>query len=354
MSDKKEETGLVVLDNKAVAQVDAVAGQYETALESTAGKFGKALVTAEAIQKLRELITPPMIRGLMATMNTRLGFLTDKDPARSRDCKETYSPEVVRDCAIEAVLRGIPLVGNCINIIAGNMYVTKEGFTFKLKNMVTDLKIDFAVPTMLQGGATVNVRASWKVNGISDSMEADIPIKVNAYMGADAVLGKAERKIKARIYNRITGSELTEGEVDIETMKRADAATADPEPAPDAAVGKIGGQLRNPKPPATPKKTTGIPFAPETAPEPEPAPAPETAPEPEPSPEPPPERQPGDDDTDKVSDREMIAETQEYSPSRWKKIAKHHGVKENLNPNDTKELSDEDAHEIAEACRAGK
>ena len=56
-------------------------------------------------------------------------------------------------------------------------------------------------------------KASWKLNGTPDVMEAEIPVRINAGMGSDAILGKAERKMRARIYNRITGTEFPEGEV---------------------------------------------------------------------------------------------------------------------------------------------
>jgi hypothetical protein len=58
------------------------------------------------------------------------------------------------------------------------------------------------------------------MNGVADRIEREIPIRVNAMMGADAIMGKAERKILAAAHAQITGTTLgdadaTESEVEI-------------------------------------------------------------------------------------------------------------------------------------------
>jgi hypothetical protein len=50
------------------------------------------------------------------------------------------------------------------------------------------------------------------------------------------------------------------------------------------------------------------------------------------------------------SDRELIADTKTYSPTRWKRIAKAMGLPEDFDANNP-DLDDETAKEIADACR---
>ena len=56
--------------------------------------------------------------------------------------------------------------------------------------------------------------ASWKHKGVADKMEnVVIAVRVNKGQGADATLGKAKRKLLARIYARVTGTVVTDGDV---------------------------------------------------------------------------------------------------------------------------------------------
>lgn len=169
--------------------------------------FEQAANMSKAIIAITDSIDDAFLQqNIMPLAGRRLGFRTDKD----------YPLAVVKECFIDATLRGLPSVGNCWNIIAGNSYVTKEGFWYLLKNRIpelTDIKIDLGVPTMKNGGAVVTAGAKWRLEGKEDSLTAEIPIRVNKMMGTDAILGKAERKLLARVYTQITGTNLGEGDV---------------------------------------------------------------------------------------------------------------------------------------------
>lgn len=217
---------VIQFDAEKVDALDAVANDYTAALAGTDNrKFKAAFVTASAMQQLRDLITPDMMGAINQLMNTRLGFLTDKNP--NKGGPEPYKENIVKDVCVEMALRGLPFIGNCFNIIAGNGYVTKEGFTLLLKRLVTDLRLELGVPKMLNGGAIVPFSAAWKVGSVAQEMTGDVPVKVNSGMGVDAILGKADRKVKARIHARVTGTELTDGDVDFESMPRAEVNNAD-------------------------------------------------------------------------------------------------------------------------------
>lgn len=200
--------------------LEAVVKGCSLSAVSEHGQFKKAFMMAAGVNRLREMITPAMLGQIMPLMNTALGFRTDRDPANcDRDGKKMvpYHESVVKECLIEAVLRGLAPVGNQFNIISGRCYTTKEGFSALLKTLpgLSDLKITLGVPkTMGDKGAIVQASATWKMNGSPDKIEREIPVKINAMMGSDGALGKAERKIKALIYGQITGTVLSDGEVD--------------------------------------------------------------------------------------------------------------------------------------------
>jgi len=123
---------------------------------------------------------------------------------------------VVRNCIIEATLTGVEPFGNQFNIIAGNTYITKEGFGHLLSK-IQGLRytITFELPRIKDQSAAVVAIIRWSVNGSAwQEQRMDMPIKVNNYMGADGVLGKAERKARKWLYSTITGTDLGDGGVE--------------------------------------------------------------------------------------------------------------------------------------------
>jgi len=180
-------------------------------LEAGRNEAVKALIVARSVKQFKMLLTDAVMADIMELQNSPLGFRTDK--------KETgYSKDVVRDCVVQAFMRGLRVTGNEINIIAGNLYVTKEGFERLLSELpgLTNLCIQCGVPATKEGGALVSAKASWQYYGVADEYVAEetptgdyrIPIRVNSAMGVDAVLGKAKSKMLRNIYARITGTQL--------------------------------------------------------------------------------------------------------------------------------------------------
>lgn len=242
----------------------------------------RASLLATGIRRLRELVSLEIVEGeVMELMNTRIGFLTDRDPARAKRGEriELYPVAVVRDCLIEALLHEVSWVGNEFNIIAGGFYITKEGLSRKVHEFseVTNVKLTFGVPAR-QGstGALVPATASWARDGIADKIECRqlgeiddrIPVKTAGdYTSVDAILGKAERKLLARVYRRLAGSHISipTGEIDQNELVAAAAAKAQP------TADRLADQLA-PKPEAVPE---GEPEAePESAPVKDPPPDP--------------------------------------------------------------------------------
>lgn len=176
--------------------------------------MAKGLIMARAMKVLRSLLTEPVMADVMELQGSILGFRTDKDTSGG------YNREAVRDVLVQALIRGLRPTGNEINIIAGNLYVTKEGFERLLREFpgLTNLAISIGVPAISQGAsgetALVPCRASWNLLGVPDSIVCEkgadsdyrIPIRVNKAMGVDAIQGKAKSKLYRRVYERITGT----------------------------------------------------------------------------------------------------------------------------------------------------
>lgn len=247
--------------------------------------FMQAVRMAQGIRALREALSDQFVQMvLLPLQGTKLGFLTDKDKDGG------YGLAVVRDCCIEAMLRGFNVVGNEFNIIAGQFYGAKAGFERQVAEFpgLANLQLQPGVPAMGgEKGGLVPYSATWTLKGepmsihcqvTKEGLDLRIPVKVNAGMGADAVIGKATRKILYRIYQRINGSSygMIDGEVgDDPILTTGEAAPSPvPEGTPEGKRIKLGGNKSKTNGAAAPAVSTTAPApAPSVAPAPAAAPA---------------------------------------------------------------------------------
>lgn len=168
--------------------------------------FEKAYLIADAAGKLKALLTSEYMRPIMDLQNNRLGFKTDK--------QDGYHESIVKNCLIEAVLTGVQPFGNQFNIIAGNCYITKEGFGYLLSHFPgLQYEILPSLPRINGESAAIVMKITWTLNGNTQSRDLDVPVKVNKFMGTDAVIGKATRKARAWLYNTINGTEIADGDI---------------------------------------------------------------------------------------------------------------------------------------------
>jgi hypothetical protein len=206
-----KETGLVKWDRKTVEVLDKAA-EMGLSAASIQSKFEKAFTIAEAVSQLRAQLSPEMVKPIMSLQNTSLGFRTDK-PAG-------YDDITVRDCVIEATLRGLNPCGNEWNIIAGRCYITKEGFQNLLRQVPgLSYAIIPGIPHIKENGAIIEMEIRYKYNGKESTEKLPVCVKVNTGMGADAIIGKATRKARAWLYSAITGQEIGDGDVQEDGMK---------------------------------------------------------------------------------------------------------------------------------------
>lgn len=202
-----------------------------------------AIELAQGIEELRNLFSRPEIQArVQALQDTALGFRTDKDPnvlnRKTNQPNKPYPYEVVKDAVIEALLRGLQLVGNQFNIIAGRFYCTKEGFESLIRSQpaVTNFKLKIGVPQAKNGGVVVQCSATWKQGGETADLEAEIPVKSNDSSTADQLIGKATRKFLSRCYQQMTGNTMPDGEAEAEvsTVSVTGVAMGAPRMAPAA------------------------------------------------------------------------------------------------------------------------
>jgi len=199
--------------------------------------FKKAHVVADAIVKLKGLLTVEYMTPIMALQGSRLGFRTDKDLNRDRTKGPGYPMEIVRDCLIEAVLIGLQPTGNQFNIIASGMYITKEGCGEILNNDPTlaswDVVCGLPKVNADKTSAAVDATITWKTHLSPEVKTKTIPIgiKIDQYTSIDAIIGKATRKGRAWLINNLTGVEIPEGDVaDIALVNNTKQIEAAPDP----------------------------------------------------------------------------------------------------------------------------
>lgn len=238
-----------------------------------------ALDVAESVDQLRALLDTPEVQArIIALRDTAIGFRTDSDPnvwnKKKNAYNQPYEWSIVRDCALEAALRGLQWVGNQFNIISGRMYCTKEGFEYLIKRCkaVTEFRPVVNVPRLANGGALVECSATWKMNGQPVSYSCSIPVKMDEYSGADQIIGKASRKLLKRCYEQMSGVSVPEADAEevparIEAGHEPGPRFLAPAKAPDDD--QIPGAEVPPVPPSAPAASTPPP----------PSPAPPTSPQ---------------------------------------------------------------------------
>lgn len=196
--------------NQAIARLDQlsveacdIGGSVDVATQ-----FTRAVKMSRVVKEIRECVklALPEFRHLIGSP---LGFKTDKQ----------YSDDELSDIISQGLIRGLPITGNCFNALCKSCYVTKEGFGFLLGKLegLKDYKENFVFDQAetFNGKDVVRVTcyASWEWHGKSGEMKEMIPVRLNAGMGPDAAVGKAARKLRARVYERLTHASIPDGEV---------------------------------------------------------------------------------------------------------------------------------------------
>ena len=159
---------------------------------------------------------------IMSLQGSKLGFKTDRDLVKNRQTGkyekgQGYPLEVVKDCFIEMCLMGLLPTGNMWNIIGGNSYVTKEGGTYLLKkenglkHVISFIEVNQSTDKKT---ASVKAKIKWTLNGETEEETVDFPVKSDEYTTFDALVGKADRKAKIWLYNKVSGLNISDGDIE--------------------------------------------------------------------------------------------------------------------------------------------
>jgi hypothetical protein len=215
---KESSRTLALPSPEKIQKLDELAHQYAGLLGPAEKPFHQSITLAMAMNELRTALTPDLMQPMLALMNSPLGFLTDRNgrPNHKGETKPLYDVAIVRDCLIEAILRGVMPINNEFNILAGRCYLAKNGLGRRVRQFpgLTEYKDGFTVPRISEGkGAVIACWATWKLNGVEDKIEREFAIKGDSYATADSYLGKAQRKLLNAVFERVSGEALPEGEV---------------------------------------------------------------------------------------------------------------------------------------------
>ena len=166
-------------------------------------QFTRGLMMANAMQQIEKALTEE----IMAPVNKLFG-----SPIGIRCDKKDYGDDVKKRIFIEATLGGWSIVGNQINVIGGNMYITKQGYLPRLRSIdgltfTYPFKHEIPVsdPNTLTTTVTTLMEWTWKNKANKEIVK--YPVTRNSGQSNDAVLGKADTKMCRWLWNKITGQE---------------------------------------------------------------------------------------------------------------------------------------------------
>lgn len=173
---------------------------------------GAAFTAVNVVALLREALSDEVMqRVFMPLMNTKVGFLTDRNgkPGKNGQIKPLYSIPIVRDAIIDGVSIGLLPTGNQFNIIAERMYPTKEGYTALLRKLGVKYFIEVSYDKgQTPGFAEIPCKINYTYNGEKNSFSIIATVKKDDYSSPDQVRGKAERRAKKALYEYITGCDF--------------------------------------------------------------------------------------------------------------------------------------------------
>ena len=182
-------------------------------------QFQKTFKMAVALHNIKQLVNSKMVDTyIMPLQNTNLGFKTDK--------KDTgYPLNVVMDVAIEAFTLGLPISGNCINIIGGNLMVVKNGVDYMVEQLgvnhiveIVNVEIlraaEYKNGKAIKGRCRAEVKLSFDGKDGREEKSVTVTAALNSGQTEDAASGKIERKALVWLYKYLTKIHLPSMDAD--------------------------------------------------------------------------------------------------------------------------------------------
>lgn len=269
-----------LLANREAVSAQLAAVQNEVNTLSKNNSLVSCLSAASAMYMLDQVLTDDVVRiYFMPLMNTRAGFLTDRNPAKPKRGQQPatpYSINEVRACLKDAILKGLLPVGNQFNIISGSVYITREGYTALLSRMGVKHRI---IPSQLadrDGYAVYSCRIEAMTSqGDRISYTNEVLFKRGQY-DSDALLqGKAYARSVKSLWTYVSGLDSGDAVEDDAVERVIEDAPAEVVPptqsAQQVATPPRTAQAAPTTPP--PGRKVATPVSPSQAPTPSPAPA---------------------------------------------------------------------------------
>lgn len=217
-------------------EVDQTIDKALALAESATGRIGKVVALANATKAVGLAVASnwDSIKGLK---DSPLGFLTD-EAGRKNDFR--YSDAALQTAITHGILLGgLPFNGE-ITVLSGRAYLGKTHYRRLVSECerITNLSLQFGAITMQgEGRALVEALVTWDLDGErktlsltrANDLDRRVPVRVNAGMGDDGIMGKAERKILRRVWEISTGRQAAGEDED-------DARTVDASATPAAAT----------------------------------------------------------------------------------------------------------------------
>lgn len=196
--------------------------------QAMTSQFKKMFCLGACMDELKNLLTPAVMKPIMALQNSAIGFMTDQKGGG-------YDLETVRNALIEAAVNGVSVCGNEFNIISSRFYLTKNGLKHKLRDIPGLYKnVTPGLPQISKdgSGAVVMMHIEWTYSGKTQKKDIQFAVRINKGMGVDAILGKATRKAYAWLYEEVTGNNVSEGDVtdDVPITIKAETSPLEAEP----------------------------------------------------------------------------------------------------------------------------
>jgi hypothetical protein len=218
---KTESTEVAEVKENSLSNI--INNQVAIVLADKSVGIEKAFVIASAMEILDAHLTPEIMKPIMRLQGSKLGFKTDKDFVKIEGTNRYekgpgYPLDVVKNCFLEMSLIGLQPVFNQWNIIGSNSYVTKEGADTLLKNM-TELQEFLIVHEEVNQSpdkrtASVKSKIKWVIDGEEHTQIIVFPVKSDSYTTFDSLVGKADRKAKIWLFNKLKGISISDGDAE--------------------------------------------------------------------------------------------------------------------------------------------
>lgn len=231
------QTALTESDNRFL-ELDQRIDTLIAAAHHAEGRVAKVVALANATREVTAAVKAQW-ESIKELKNSPLGFLTDEI---GRD-KPPYTDAQLQLAVTHGILLGAMPFNGEITVISGRAYLGVSHYRRRIAETasITDFDLQFgAIAYANDKLAMVEARVAWLLDGNprslqlvrTESLDRRIPIRVNAGMGVDAILGKAERKILKRVYESSTGRVLVDEDDDRTVEGTASPSQAPPSPPP--------------------------------------------------------------------------------------------------------------------------